>query len=135
VDELIKFLGMRLDEVERDALEARGSTSGGWWHQETERAGAPTPWAEQIASDDGWIADLRDLGMLAGAHIGRHNPKQVLADVRSKRRILALYEQHAAGWQESSSDEEPGRELLKLVVRMLAEAYDQHQDYKSEWRP
>lgn len=64
-------------------------------------------------------------------------PARALRDVESKRRILAAYvddDRVRFGAFESCSDSCPAT-VLDEVLKLLALPYDQHPDYREEWRP
>jgi hypothetical protein len=73
------------------------------------------------------------------AHIARHDPARVLADVEAKRGVLQL----AAKAQEEAESPDhlvrrPARVMLlalEPVLQHLALAHADHPDYREEWRP
>ncbi|MGW4422556.1 DUF6221 family protein [Streptosporangium sp. NPDC004631] len=85
MSDLIAFFRARLDEDERWAL-----------------AASPGPWSENAESDEVLAVDgitVADGFALSGnqlratvAHIARHDPARVLAEVAAKRRLLEQYE-------------------------------------------
>jgi hypothetical protein len=66
-------------------------------------------------------------------HVASHDPARVLADVESKRGVVAKCEAALRG------QTRPGEELMKtlavLVLEGLATAYADHSDFREEWRP
>ncbi|MEU4967752.1 DUF6221 family protein [Streptomyces smyrnaeus] len=135
--DLVTFLRARLDEDEQVA-----------------RATHPVFQAWEY---DTSVREVRDLGNgneLAsgvlppyGAHIARHDPARVLAEVEAKRRIVDVHHV-VGGWQdEDLNDHGPGCEECGHseeysdrggwceTLRLLALPYAAHPDYREEWRP
>ncbi len=99
---LTDFLLARLDEVEADAL-----------------AATPGPWN---------ASDLTDVGTIWNAvHIARNDPAHVLADVASKRAVLA----RAVLLTEDSALDDIGWEIMGN----LASPHVDHPDYDESWKP
>ena len=74
-------------------------------------------------------------------HIARHDPARVLREVGAKRRIV---DDHAPDFdfycQADSTCKDPNdpdlREQMPCrYMRWLAAPYDDHPDYRSEWKP
>ncbi|MFB6593947.1 DUF6221 family protein [Streptomyces diastaticus] len=137
--DLITFLRARLGE---DEAVARAATAG--------------PWVESGVGDHGWgvsfsalgsgvEADDSDQGRADAAHIARHDPARVLAEVEAKRRVVG----ECAYWNERMEAEavnppkfpQPGLDLgllldaMNPILRHLAAPYADHPDYREEWRP
>lgn len=91
---------------------------------------------EQPDDHDGTIARhlLWQEADANGAHIARHDPARVLADVAAKRAIVARCE-HAV----KSFDRYPNAgngmavHALTDVLRALAQVYSSHPDFRAEW--
>jgi Family of unknown function (DUF6221) len=74
---------------------------------------------------------------------GWDDPEFVLAEVKAKRAIVDRYERTVQradaalhdGVFSEPDDEVDVRLALEWVVRQFAAVYDQHQDYRREWRP
>ncbi|MFE9337788.1 DUF6221 family protein [Streptomyces sp. NPDC007063] len=120
MSDLVAFLRARLDEDETMARKAasRQPRSAAWTHEPDGkvRAGDGTPVAKHAWADE-------------GAHITRHDPARVLAEVDARRRILRWH-----------LDEECCSVCLDDVegcplFRALALPYADHPDYREEWRP
>jgi hypothetical protein len=84
------------------------------------------------AENGKWRADsllLAGLDRQSAAHIARHDPARVLADVEAKRAIVA---EHACG---DEDDKPPGFECdhCPRVLRLLAQPYRDHEDWREEW--
>lgn len=89
-------------------------------------------------------------------HIARQNPSRVLADVKSKRRIIDLHEitvekLSVPPYDEMTGDPNPDEydaycavcgyvwvnndpTQACMTLRLLAEPYADHPDYRPEWR-
>lgn len=76
------------------------------------------------------------------AHIARHDPAAVLADIQAKRHIVNLWLDPAKIEHWGSSGRAPDEVMSEIaaatmideVVRTLAEAYDSRPGYRDEWR-
>ncbi|WP_230536451.1 DUF6221 family protein [Streptomyces sp. OUCMDZ-3434] len=124
---LIAFLRARLDE---DEVVARAV---GWdevdavdylWgtrHLLLKRADESKAGAEMDAS--------------LAAHIARHDPARVLAEVEAKRRIVRAHEKWCEGRCEAKYPEGGFDAAHYWSVKSLAAAYADHPDYREEWRP
>lgn len=146
-DDLVEFLRARLDEEATVAEAAQREVA--------ERVCPPLQVDEWAARAGHWgvvpwlfsgraEADLAQWGRveiagLARAHIARHDPARVLAEVEAKRRILddvlptmKADEMRIAGeWGVGS---EPVREASDDLLSLLALPYADHPDYRAEWR-
>lgn len=157
---LVEFLRARLDEDERAARLIAEFYPPPW--EVSDRG-----WMARVVADDpfwevirleGWPGQpdgpgAPDLAEII-AHIARHDPARVLAEVEAKRRIIA---EHYAALLDGSnpiqacrqcSDRRPDSDPLShsdrwlrlepapcLTVRLLALQYAGHADYRKEWRP
>lgn len=149
-DDLANFLLARLDEDEATARAALGEAifqrqTGTWVFEEVEVAGVTSTIVFAVA-DKGGRTQVADMSAAwepdeRGAHIARHDPAAVLADVESKRRIVVAAEK---AWSRSIHDDpmpEGGewllghRQGLLEALRLLALPYDTHPDYREDWRP
>lgn len=138
MDELIAFLGARLDE---DEQAARAASRGPWFVTHD-------PLGTHVENGDGvgrivqrsGRDRLHDDGAEENAaHIARHDPARVLREVEAKRRILDLHKVGrygecetcdvgaqscgCCGWGESPCD----------TVRLLALPYADQPNYRQEW--
>ena len=123
MDDLVRFLRDRLDETAAKAEAARGDGDGRWHQDDADR------YPGRIVDSKGGIVTF-DEGApdeAQAAHIARHDPARVLAEVETKRRIIARVENHAflMGRDEIHGD----------LLRLLALTYADHPDYREEWRP
>lgn len=146
--ELVDFLRARLDE---DEQVARGTTTPLDWHQgpgddDPEWVGDemvlmwPPEFHTPYEQDKHWRGLTADPAGLA-AHIVRHDPARVLAEVEAKRRILdkvvpqmndmtdQIHAEFGVGPMDPST-----YESLDLL-RLLALPYADHEAYRQEWKP
>jgi len=130
-DDLITFLRARLDE---DQAVAQAATAGPWTTM-GQRVMAPSPPSTRpgVGMAAGHAAASADFNETA-AHIARHDPARVLAEVEAKRILLGDHERFVAerrrmmgGW-DSYPEASP-------VLTAFAAAYADHPDYREEWRP
>jgi hypothetical protein len=154
-DDLVAFLRARLDE---DEQVARAATGEEW--------GAVNPSQPYVIFDVDAFREnktLESVGRLASveraedrAHIARHDPARVLADIHAKRRAIAPY---AAALEERGPLRDRIRAVLhkdhkefarlhrqeselieterryRPIVQALALPYADHPHYRQEWRP
>ena len=129
--DLVEFLRARLDEDEQTA---RGTGKPPAWHQ---GPGDDPEWSDEemvlmwppefhtpYEQDKHWRGLSVDGPGLA-AHIARHDPARVLAEVDAKRRLLAMHEEAIRVEQF----------VLTEALRAFAAAYADHPDYREEWKP
>jgi hypothetical protein len=132
-DDLVAFLRAREAEREQVARRARAtrvhdSARKQHWHAN----------GHAIRDMDGHLVTGRQARSAEAAHIARHDPAWVLADVEAKRRIIDRYkfvDNHGAAVDHVRAlDMSTGaRAALLDVVKMLALPYAQHPDYRQEW--
>lgn len=137
-DGLVEFLRARLDEDEADAKRA---VPGPWAMVGEPRDTTVFSMPAGISVAHGWLRDL--------AHIARHDPARVLAEVAAKRRILdeldamphALDDgHHECPMVEPTAWKDPRctcgqAELADRVLRLLALPYAGRPGYREEWQP
>jgi hypothetical protein len=127
MDDLVQFLRARLDKDERVAR----ASGRAWW--------APPDLPGQV-HDSGGINIEAKLPSFA-AHIARHDPARVLAEVDAKRQILRRLEGAEFTLSVSEKGTVPHDLMTGAVnsyrdaVRLLALPYSSHPDYRDEWRP
>ena len=135
MDDLVAFLRARLDEDEA-AAKAAAKTTAAQWRPDGH-------WVLYEHPDDSTqaVALNEDFDREPIAHIARHDPARVLAEVAAKRAILARHhpQDHAlhgrlCAWCSSTS--------VSLYqkwpcpdARDLAAVYASHPDYRPEWKP
>lgn len=103
---LVEFLSARLDEDARVATEVRPH--------------------EYLTTRDDASLGTADVG---GYDTVAITSGRVLAEVDAKRRIVDLITFPSGGIREPSGPEQAA------VVRIMAEVYVDHPDYREEWRP
>jgi hypothetical protein len=107
--DLIAFITARLDEDEAAA-----------------NAAAPGPWSRSgpyVGAEPGIIVQARFSE--DAAHIARHDPARVLREVEVGRWMLSETER----WMAAAPTFRDG------MLRRIATAWSDHQDYRQEWRP
>lgn len=158
-DELVAFLRARLDEDTRAAQDA-GGKPWRWEQHHGDMCNDPTCEYGELATDDTVLMNVHAYDIRAGwqgaAHIERQHPARVLAEVETKRQIIAPY---AAAIEDREAlrarmrqviYEEPDEfsrlhrqenalidraVALEPVIRVLALPFADHPDYCEEWRP
>lgn len=99
----------------------------------------PTTWGSSIPHLV--ISEQSELSPAVAEHIARHDPARVLAEVAAKRARINRWEQANRLLPEGESPSVIRNELLSvrrayaLVLADDAQVYDQHPDYRLEWRP
>jgi len=120
MSDLAEFLKARLDEDEAVARAAGGLAWSTLEHP---------IWEGRIEDSRGEVI-VYDEGAptaVQAAHIARHDPARVLADVAAKRKIVAL-----ARREEYLSGGLSGIHAALLLA--LAQPYADHADFDEEWR-
>lgn len=115
MDTLVQFLRARLDEDEQTARAAGGT----WW--------APPDLPGQV-HDSGGVNIEAKLPSFA-AHIARHDPARVLAEVTAKRTAIGLYEMAVEHRQDVAA------RAYRDVLRLFSVAYSDHPDFTKDWAP
>ena len=132
--EIVVFLRARLEEDEHIA-----------------RAAVAAPWAAKGGSISGgsppnhgdfgevhilpYASNEYDPDEATAAHIARHDPARVLADIQSKRRVVDAYVEWSAVPQAQVANFNDGFAAgLLSAVEALAAAYSDHPDYRPGWR-
>jgi hypothetical protein len=160
MDDLAQFLSDRLDDDEEVARDAAHLTPGHWTTEENypvsvadELPAEADVFERAVAFDEGSPSEQQ------AAHIARHDPARVLAQVAIDREMLNEYDSltraYAAHRKEAdrlkeSADEDVIRrnalrreaDYLPAILHILqrwakrkAALYDNHRDYRQEWRP
>lgn len=131
--ELVAFLRARIDEDERAAWLAMGRR----WAITGSRvvdAQADRAVRDVVA---GWSpALIAEVPAVEGnrKHIARHDPTRVLADVEAKRQIISEY--LAEGHNPTGEMRDYGYEAgLERALELLALPFEDHPDYRQEWKP
>jgi hypothetical protein len=150
--DLVAFLRARLDDDEQTA---HAATLGPWeWTPEEDVWGHCGPALIRAGFDgegdrelvevlSGWGHDAWGMHVSDNdaAHIARHDPARVLADVEAKRQLLDDYEQVMDTRRAHPNDPASAGALLALhkAIKRLALPYADHPDYKEsgaheEWK-
>lgn len=132
-DELVAFLKARLKEDEgyaRNAFADHNDAGPNWYEQ----------WSGALN-----IGEDEDLVMTNDSQVSRfmarHDPARVLREVEAGRRILLDYEDAmrtlaAAGTSGTPFDIMTGAtNTLKRMIRLRAQSYADHPEYRPEWAP
>jgi len=138
VDDLAAFFNARLDEAEATAHAAGGKA----W---TQRHGVgSTPALSQgvvngrgrAGSSDHFVipppVDGRGSFEVDATHVARHDPAAVLADVDSKRRILAEH-QAGPGGCITCTDRDYPEDYPCATAKLLVLPFASHPDYREGW--
>lgn len=132
MDELVRWLGERLDEDERIA---RGADPGPWksnslgrHDQAAIKLGAPT--STSLIQFDGSRAAAN------GAHVARHDPARVLREIEADRELLRQYAEVAANDVDDVEYAHGWANALGLAVRLRTTVYRDRPGYRAEeWTP
>jgi hypothetical protein len=143
---LAEFLTARYNEQARKAMAASIGATSKDWRVDHE------PWETNGIG----IVDDRDnsVAVAIGDHVAKHiagnDPKAVLADIASKRAVVTL---HSDGGESPGYLPDGGYGMLQhactdcgthgewgipwpcLTLRLLGAVFDEHPDYREEWRP
>ena len=127
MDDLVAFLTAMLDadEVAAKGAAVPNDENGGGEIWEVSPAGGVDGAHGPVYFHDGGIPTAEQ-----DAHIARHDPARVLAEVAAKRAILAEFEE--ARGLHSRRDEVAA---LYFSLRQLAAVYATHPAYRPEWKP
>jgi len=135
MDELIAFVAARLDEDEAAAKAAAEQARYDEWDAVGDRTD------DEIGRSN-WrvvgvaLMETHPGAMASAQHIARHDPARVLRDVAADRKLLAEWQKAEA---RSAGDDDRGyagvADGLRLAVKIRAERFDCHPDYRQEWAP
>jgi hypothetical protein len=146
MDDLVRWLGVQLDEDERIA---KAATPGPWWHnpgkqwlgpeafekydlrqgEEFVGYGGPHPFTGAVAST-GPASNMQ--GMKDAAFIAAHDPARALREIDAKRDLLRF----AEGIHDHHETFTTGvAARLERTLRLFALAYVDRPGYREEWRP
>lgn len=132
MDELVRWLGLQLDDDKRIARRAGDS------FRQIGETGV-------IVATDGDRAEECASANWAGVaeHIVRHDPARVLREIEAKRQIIECHEWWVAGNGDTICgrcgrehiDGRPGGHFPCQTLRLLALPYADRPGYREEWRP
>ena len=136
MDDLVQFLRDRLDEDETIAREAAHYEAGHW----TTKDGYPVSVADElpeaadtfervVAFDEGSPSEEQ------AAHIARHDPARVLAEVEAKRLALDHYTELQRLAKGGVAIYRTAAGAVGVQVQIMAMPYADHPAYKEAWRP
>lgn len=147
---LVEFLRARLAEDEAACRAARKDGGGGWNLLVFERGDGAiyddtgNPVLTYDTDPETGLPtrhDLNPLGARQAAHIVRHDPDRVLAEIESKRQIVRAYDNAVT----ALANTEVGTAVhelmsgsvnsLRHVLQLLLMPYTAHPDFKAEWLP
>ncbi|MGW3346779.1 DUF6221 family protein [Nonomuraea rubra] len=134
MDDLINFLRARLGE---DEVMARYSQGTGPWEL-GECVPADEPGVTDWAISSGGYVHTHSRGNFRASHIVRHQPARVLREVESKRKRIEHYRK-----VRELADPNRHPDQAYVLAQGVAEKslmfdalpYDDHGDYREEWRP
>lgn len=149
MDDLIAFLKKRYAEIEQHAEAAGAESPSPWMRGDSYTAAkADRDGETQIydATGDVVVYDEGAPGPAVAGHIVLQDPASTLADIASKRQILAqhrtkVFERLRGSpefgyqyWCETCHvpSDQPGRKWC-VTVRLLAQPFAGHRDFREEW--
>jgi hypothetical protein len=137
MSDLIAFLTARLDEDAATALACLDINE----RVKVRRGLTPPRWLTSPDSSDitdaAGILRVRHTWVREGEHIARHDPARTLREVEADRKLLTAYDEVS---RYDTDEPEPefahGRAVgLGEAVRMRAERFSDHPEYRTEWSP
>ncbi|SCL43181.1 hypothetical protein GA0074692_6751 [Micromonospora pallida] len=125
MDDLVTWIRQQLDDDERLA---RAAYQPNWrWYTEDK---VVVTKQDDAGECEQWIP----VGTRSdGAHMARHDPARVLAEVDAKRRLLTQFELRGNSVRGIVQPSTGG--VWDDLLRMLALPYADRSGYRSEWRP
>ncbi|WP_150112998.1 DUF6221 family protein [Streptomyces violaceusniger] len=126
--DLLMFMRARLDEDFAAVRLVLGvSVVAAIRHGESAPRWVPSPKSDTGVWDTNGVPRVKYAWPRERAHIIRHDPARVLAEVEAKRVLVDEFER--------CGPNNPRHSVLHFTVRVLAAVYDGHPDYREEWRP
>lgn len=84
------------------------------------------------------LAYVEDVRTGDGGHIVRHDPARVLRDVQAKRALIRRYKTASDAVESAFGQSRPAVKLCRahfwVALRLLAEVWAEHPDFREEWR-
>jgi hypothetical protein len=124
----LAFLRARLDEVEADAIEAKGDLGGVWTYADTPGGN------HKVVNGLGYSVaehyDVESERWFTGRHIARNDPASALREVDTWRKVMLEYAASGLDAKYKGAESVIGCRLaLSAVLRMKAYEYREHPDY------
>jgi hypothetical protein len=147
MDELVRWLGVQLDEDERTARAATWHDDAGTWTAHQSEYDSPRRserrWFIIDSMDDGVITDVDPEASQpdgVARHVAEHDPARVLREIDAKRQIIALHHQLEDAQEMldfCATCDATGKypEYPCTTLRLLALPYADRPGYKETWRP
>jgi hypothetical protein len=117
---LVEFLQARLSEDELIALAAVDGSPQ--WRSSYDYRDVKDEQGHYVVQ-----ADARHPSVEQAAHMARHSPARVLADVAAKRAVIADYLRHEA------TGDLLARGVVEDILRGLCSVHAEHPDYNTSW--
>ncbi|MFJ7100157.1 DUF6221 family protein [Streptomyces albogriseolus] len=130
MDELVRWLGVQLDEDERIARVAANELEGLELGSEWRYDGRSVETVRERTMVAVGSQDFMEPGV--GGHVAEHDPARVLREIDAKRELLRQYE-HLK--YEVMPDDLTGVWAFEAVLRAHALVYAGRPGYRDEWRP
>ncbi|MCQ6250889.1 DUF6221 family protein [Streptomyces malaysiensis] len=140
MDELVRWLGVQLDEDERIARAASGPNARypHWALSEWQGREEPHSLIGQGTLDHPTVLGhftSQPIFTTHAEHAVRHDPARVLREIDAKRQVLAAYSQGAPSDVIDVKYARGYVDALGKAVRLLALPYADRPGYKESWRP
>ncbi|MGC4918665.1 DUF6221 family protein [Streptomyces albogriseolus] len=140
MDDLVRWLGVQLDEDERTARRAADYDDGA----AHDVHGPPGTWACMDEAE--WFGPSYRGGVIAprignvnapelGAHIVRHDPARVLREIDAKRQALDHYARIREHTKRGDEAYVLAEGAVAKQIQIMATAYDHRPGYRDDWRP
>jgi hypothetical protein len=143
-DDLVAFLRARLDE---DAAAAREADPGPWEVRgtcgEVYRVHTVGTLVDSVGGCHGhsevFVSQVpnKPNHRQNAAHVARHDPTRVLAEVAAKKAIIDTHRRQADRWCVTCDvpGDYQGPPHGCTTLRLLTAVYADHPDYREEWKP
>lgn len=103
----------------------------------SDRDSRPVALVQDVGDDEEGPTSILD-GEAVAAHIARHDPARVLADIAAKRAIVAAAVETLAVEEVGFPADEHGlneaRSLAEFTIRTFAQPFAEHADFDPAWR-
>ncbi|MGW0131915.1 DUF6221 family protein [Streptomyces sp. NPDC003299] len=147
MDELVEFLRARLDEDERIARAAAEPELWVELNRAPQQSWSVEFWADPdraavvaegssaypvVVTTQGMAEEDAEARAL---HIARHDPARVLREVEAGRRLIRAHSKWCEGRCEVKYPEGGFDAAHYWNIKVRAESYADHPDYREDWRP